>query len=180
MAGVSEVAGGVLGGWVVAAADVAALGAAPQMEPPAAVGVALDAAGPAGRDAGVDSGVLGHEGSWAGSGSAAVRGRSTWKRVAPGTDSTFRSPWCLLTTIRQEISSHSPVPSPTGLVVTNGSKIRSRISAGTPGPVSRNSTSSRSCTTAVRTVNVPSSPVLLMAETALSIRLVHTWFSSAG
>src|ERR1044072_7272664 len=105
------------------------------MEPPAAVGVALDAAGPAGREAVVDAGVLGHEGSWAGSrtvsGSVAVRGSSTWKRVSPGTDSTFRSPWCLLTTIRQEVSRPSPVPSPTGLVVKNGSKIRPRISAGT-------------------------------------------------
>lgn len=84
------------------------------------------------------------------------------------------------TTIRQEMSSPSPVPSPTGLVVKKGSKMRLRISAGTPGPVSRNSTSSRSPSRAVRTVSVPPPPVSAMADTALSIRFVHTWLSSAG
>ncbi|CAM5695479.1 hypothetical protein SVIOM342S_05562 [Streptomyces violaceorubidus] len=72
------------------------------------------------------------------------------------------------------------MPSPTGLVVKNGSKTRSRISGAIPVPVSRNSTSSRSWWSAVRTVSVPSPPASLTAATALSIRLVHTWFSSAG
>ena len=44
MAGGLVVRGGVLGGGGVAAADVPALGAAPQMEPPAAGRVALHAA----------------------------------------------------------------------------------------------------------------------------------------
>ena len=39
-----------------------------------------------------------------------------------------------------QIQSPSPVPSPAGLVVKNGSKIRSRISGGIPPPVSRIST----------------------------------------
>ena len=55
-------------------------------------------------------------------------------------DSTRMSPWCLLTTIRYEMSSPSPVPSPTGLVVKNGSKIRLCTSGGMPGPVSPIST----------------------------------------
>lgn len=58
--------------------------------------------------------------------------------------------------------------------------MRLRTSAGIPGPVSRNSTSSRSPSRAVRTVSVPSPPVLAMAKTALSMMFVHTWLSSAG
>src|SRR6202044_388511 len=97
--------------WGVAAADVAALGAAAQVQPPAPRCLALDAAGTAWRDRGVDAGdLVGHEFSefsgWI--------GRRTWNRVSPGTDSTRRSPWCFLTTIRHAISSPSPVPSPTG------------------------------------------------------------------
>ena len=73
--------------------------------------------------------------------SASSRGGSsgsrTMNRVSPGTDSTRKSPWCLLMTMRQEMSSPSPVPSPTGLVVKNGSKMRARMSSGTPGPVSQ-------------------------------------------
>ena len=49
-----EVRGGVLGRGGVAAADVAALGAAAQVHPPAAGRVALGAAGAARRDGGVD------------------------------------------------------------------------------------------------------------------------------
>jgi hypothetical protein len=53
--------GGVLRGGLVAAADVAAMHASAQVEPPAVFGgEALDAAGPAGRDGGVDRGILGH------------------------------------------------------------------------------------------------------------------------
>jgi hypothetical protein len=50
------------------------------------------------------------------------------------------SPWCLLTTIRQEMSRPSPVPSPTGFVVKNGSKMRVWTSGGIPSPVSAIST----------------------------------------
>jgi len=75
------------------------------------------------------------------------------------------------------MSSPRPVPSPTSLVVKNGSKIRSRISAGTPGPVSPISTRARSPSRAVRTVSVPVPPI---ANTALSMRFVQTWFSSAA
>ena len=69
------------------------------------------------------------------------------------------------------------MPWPTGLVVKKGSKIRSLISAGMPGPVSPNSTSSMSRSAAVRIVSVPEP---FMADTALSIRFVQTWFSSLG
>ena len=46
---------------------------------------------------------------------------------------------------------------------------------GTPGPVSPNSTRTRSPSSAVRRVSVPADPI---ADTALSIRFVQTWFSS--
>ena len=43
-------------------------------------------------------------------------------------------------------NSPSPVPTPTGLVVKNGSKMRERISGGIPAPVSLTSTITWSCT----------------------------------
>src|SRR5262252_6454486 len=124
-----RVRGRVLLRRVVAAADVPALGAAAQVEPPAAGLLAVGASGPARRDGGIDTWQRGHAGS-SRSASGAVSGSRTWKRVSPGSDSTRRSPWCLFTTIRQEMSSPRPVPSPTSLVVKTGSKIRSRISGG--------------------------------------------------
>jgi len=54
------VRGGVLGGRGVAAAHVPAFGAAAQVHPPAAGGVALDAAGPAGRHRWLDARYLSH------------------------------------------------------------------------------------------------------------------------
>src|SRR5689334_4084834 len=107
----------------VAAADVPALGAPAQVQPPAAGRLALGAAGPGRLDDGVDPCHGGHAGSSrsasgavSGSASGAVSGSRTWKRVSPGSDSTRRSPWCLFTTIRHEMSSPRPVPSPTSLV----------------------------------------------------------------
>ena len=69
------------------------------------------------------------------------------------------------------------MPSPTGLVVKNGSKTRFFSSSGTPGPVSPIETITWSSSRYVLIVSVPAP---FMAWTALSIRLVHTWFSSAG
>ncbi len=51
--------------------------------------------------------------------------------------SSIRPPWAA--TILPLTARPSPVPSPTSRVVKNGSKIRSRISAGIPCPVSRTS-----------------------------------------
>src|SRR5215813_11498043 len=81
----------------VAAADVPALGAPPQVEPPAAARLALGAAGPGGRREGVDPGGGGHAGSLRSAGasrsvSGGLIGRHTWNRVLPGSDSTLRSP----------------------------------------------------------------------------------------
>ena len=67
------------------------------------------------------------------------------------------------------------MPSPTGLVLKNGSKIRFLMSAGMPGPVSPISISAQSPSRAVRMVSVPVPPI---ADTALSIMLVQTWLSS--
>src|SRR6516165_4190418 len=110
--------------------------------------------------------------------SCQVTGSRTRNRVSPGDDSSDKSPWCFFTTMRHEMSRPRPVPSPTGLVVKNGSNIRFLISGGTPGPVSPNSTNTSSSRTfPVRTVSLP---VPFIADTALSIRFVQTWFSSAA
>src|SRR6266516_5216153 len=81
----------------VAAADVPALGAPPQVEPPAAPLLALDAASLGGRRKGVDPRNGGHAGSFRSPGasssvSGALIGRHTWNRVLPGSDSTLSSP----------------------------------------------------------------------------------------
>src|SRR5712691_2540739 len=123
----------------VTASDVPALSTPSQVHPPATGRIALDAAGAAGRHARVDPRYRRHLAS-SSSPSRGDIGSRTKKRVLPGSEVTRRSPWCRFTTMRHEISSPSPVPWPTGLVVKNGSKIRSWISAGIPGPVSANST----------------------------------------
>ncbi len=67
------------------------------------------------------------------------------------------------------------MPSPTSFVVKNGSKIRSRMSSGIPGPSSEISMTTQSPSARVRSVIVPCSP---SAAIALSRRFVHTWLSS--
>src|SRR5215212_2418518 len=62
-------------------------------------------------------------------------GSRTLKLVSPGVESTRISPPCPLT-MRRTMSSPSPVPSPTPLVVKNGSKMRLFICRGIPGPSS--------------------------------------------
>ena len=88
------------------------------------------------------------------------------------------SPWCLLTTIRYEMSRPRPVPSPTGLVVKNGSKMRGRISGGMPGAGvgDLDEDAGRRRGRCARSA-CPASPI---APSALSIRLVQTWLSSAA
>lgn len=54
-----RVLAGVLRWRLIAAADVPALDASAQVEPPATCGQALNAAGPAGRDGRVDGGMVG-------------------------------------------------------------------------------------------------------------------------
>src|SRR5262249_10723316 len=157
VAGGRPVRARVLGRRGVAAAHGPAPGPPAPVQPPAPGRPAPAPARTGRRCDRVDAWHGGHAGS-SRSASGAVSGSRTWKRVLPGSDSTRRSPWCLLTTIRQEMSSPRPVPSPTSLVVKNGSKIRSRISAGTPGPVSPISTRARSPSGAVRTVSVPVPP----------------------
>src|SRR5215831_12420281 len=61
MAGFLSVPGGVLGWRGVAAADVPALGAAAQVQPPAGDGLAFDAAGAAGRHGRVHAWHFGHD-----------------------------------------------------------------------------------------------------------------------
>ena len=69
------------------------------------------------------------------------------------------------------------MPSPTGLVVKKGSKIFCCISAGMPAPVSQISTRTQPSS---RDRAYGQRPALGHRIEALSIRLVHTWFSSAG
>ena len=67
--------------------------------------------------------------------SISASGRATRNSVRPGSDSTEISP-SLWRTRRRTMSRPRPVPCPTGLVVKNGSKMRSRICAGMPAPLS--------------------------------------------
>src|SRR5207244_4312365 len=66
---------------------------------------------------------------------------------------SIRPPWSA--TMPCAMARPRPVPCPGGLVVKNGSKIRPRISSGTPGPSSSNSTSTSSRMARVRTVRRP-------------------------
>src|SRR4051794_35199362 len=169
MTGLGRVLGRVLHRGRVAAADVPALRAAPQVDPPALRRLALHATGTARRYPWIDR-------RHSDSRSSSRMGRRTRNRVSPGADSTAMSPWCLFTTIRHEMSRPKPVPSPTGFVVKNGSKMRPTTSSGMPGPVSPISTCTRSPTRLVRMVSVPLPPI---ACSALSRMFVHTWLSSA-
>ena len=74
--------------------------------------------------------------------SASASGRDTRNSVRPGAVSTSISA-SLWMTRRRTMSRPRPVPFPTGLVVKNGSKRRSRISAGMPGPLSMTRTTTR-------------------------------------
>ena len=73
--------------------------------------------------------------------------------------------------------SPSPVPSPSGLVVKNGSKIRSRTSAGCRSPRPRTSIRAVPFTAAVRTTTRPAS---FDASIALDSRFMITWLIFAG
>jgi len=64
--------------------------------------------------------------------------------VPSSVESTVISPPWRPTTMRREMSSPSPVPWPTSLVVKNGSNTCGRTSGGMPGPVSATSTTTLS------------------------------------
>src|ERR1700751_4107020 len=64
----------------------------------------------------------------------------TWKVVPCSEGSKVIDPPGPSITIRRAVSSPSPVPAPTSLVVKNGSNTRARMSGGMPGPVSEMST----------------------------------------
>ncbi len=88
------------------------------------------------------------------------------------------SPLCLSTMMRREMSRPRPVPTPTSLVVKNGSKARACRCSGIPGPVSAISTTTHPrSSTLVVSRRVPVRP---MASRALAMRFVQTWLSSPG
>src|ERR1700676_734791 len=62
--------------------------------------------------------------------------RKAIEKIAPplGGLATFTCPPCSRT-IPNTIANPRPVPTPAGLVVKNGSKIRPKVSAGMPGPL---------------------------------------------
>ena len=101
-------------------------------------------------------------------------GRETRNSVRPGADSTSISASLWLTR-RRTMSRPRPVPLPTGLVVKNGSKMRSRISAGMPGPLSTTRTTTRWRSQLAVTSTRPESGT---ASSALSIRFAQIWLSS--
>src|SRR5258707_7721506 len=103
-------------------------------------------------------------------------GRRTRNTVRPGSESTLRLPRWRSTTIRLAVSRPRPVPRPTSLVVKDGAKIRSRASAGMPGPSPSVATSAQSPSRRAPIVILPLSPD---ASVALSSRVVQTWLSSA-
>src|SRR3989442_1553334 len=72
------------------------------------------------------------------------------------------------------MASPRPVPCPGGLVVKNGSKMRDRISSGTPGPSSSNSTSTSPRCRRERTVSRPRPSI---ASSAFEARAIKTWRS---
>ena len=97
-------------------------------------------------------------------------GSRTSKRVRPGWLSTWIVPPCF-STMRAQMLSPKPVPSPFAFVVKNGSKMRSAASTGMPGPLSSIATiTSRSWTL----VSIRMSPRPSMACIALWIKFVQT------
>ncbi len=79
------------------------------------------------------------------------------------------------------IESPSPVPSPSGLVVKNGSNTWAAMLSGIPGPLSVTSTATPSSQRRARTTMVPGRPVDAIAWAALLIRLTNTcwiWLGS--
>ena len=92
----------------------------------------------------------------------------------PERDSTSISA-SLWMTSRRTMSRPRPVPFPTGLVVKNGSNMRSRISAGMPGPLSTTRTTTRCRSRCAVTSTRPDSGT---ASSALSIRFAQIWLSS--
>src|SRR6478735_6143031 len=72
------------------------------------------------------------------SASTAARGKVTMNSANwPGSVATSIVPACCFATMSKERDSPRPVPSPAGLVVKNGSKIRTRAASGMPMPLSR-------------------------------------------
>ena len=79
------------------------------------------------------------------------------------------------------IESPRPVPSPSGLVVKNGSNTCAASASDIPGPSSATSTATPSSQRRARTTTVPGRPVLAIAWAALLIRLTKTcwiWLGS--
>jgi len=102
--------------------------------------------------------------------------RRTWF-PEPGVFSTRISPSRLLT-MSGQIGRPSPVPSPGGLVLKNGSKIRGRIAAGMPAPLSLTviSTPGRTPRVTERAMT-RTAPVGRAASNAFIRRLIRTCWS---
>ena len=101
-------------------------------------------------------------------------GRRRMKRApAPLEVSTSMIPLCMLVTMKYETDSPRPVPSPTGLVVKNGSKALRRTASSMPGPLSTTSTRTWSPSARVRRV-MTGSGVFARAWAALRRRLSST------
>src|SRR5207245_1022320 len=109
-------------------------------------------------------------------------GSSTTNDAPPPSQFSARSTPPSSATIPYDTESPRPLPSPGGLVVKNGSKIRGRASSGIPGPVSRTSTQAWRSDGHTRTVRTRCDGCLAIAWCAFWTRLSSTtwsWFSSA-
>ena len=75
------------------------------------------------------------------------------------------------------MDSPNPVPTPTGLVVKNGSKMRGRTSSGIPTPVSEISTATRPrpSTQVARRTSLRSGALPVIACAAFTNRFRNTW-----
>ena len=92
---------------------------------------------------------------------------------APGLDSRVMRPPCSVT-MPWQIESPSPVPSPSDLVVKNGSKTRAAISSEMPGPSSATVTATPSSHLRAVIRTCPLRPVAAIACAALFTRFTNT------
>ena len=112
--------------------------------------------------------------SWTGAGGRVARGSWTVNTdpLSSSVESMMRPPCSR--TMPWLMERPRPVPSPSGLVVKNGSNTCAASASDMPGPSSTTSTATQSSQRRARTTTVPGRPVLAIACAALLMRLTNT------